>query len=272
MNSRTPAAVALATAALLLTGAAAVTAQDAPPSVTVKIEPTAMRLAGHDGLAGGPTRFVVRATGKRQRGFELMQLNEGVTPEEVAERIRTMRDASKVERELGRFVAGSIVSPGTKYATTVDLESGQYALIDITRTPRLRTSFTVGDARNTAQMPDASASIVAEDYRFRLPATLPSRGPYRVENRGDRIHHVLALRLRRHASSKRVVRQMLKGKQPKGVVGSGSAVTELVSGGTTNVVEGRFRKGRILLVCFLRDTPKSRPHAALGMYKAVRVR
>jgi hypothetical protein len=271
MNVRTHAAVACVMVALLLVGAAAVTAQDAPPTVAVNVSPTAMQVTGADALAAGPTRFLFTVSGKGERGFSLVQLKPGMTPEQADQVARKIKAANRAEQQLGRFLGGSVVPSGQEYATTVELQPGSYALIDSTNTPRVRASFVVGETASAARMPDTTSSIVTDDYRFRTPATLSSTGPYRVENRGTRLHHVFAIPMRRNAKTRRVVARLLKGKRSKALIGPPAVVADLVSGGTVNAVEGSLRKGKVLLVCFVQDTPKKPPHAALGMYKAVTV-
>ena len=51
-----------------------------------------------------------------------------------------------------------------------------------------------------------------------------------------------------------------------------AALTEIVSPKTTNDVAGRLKPGKHLLVCFLQDSPRKPPHAALGMARVVTVR
>ena len=272
MTMRTPAAVASVTAALALAGAVGVVAQEPAPDVLVKVTPKAITVTGAEALKSGPTRLVLSSSGRAQRGVILVKLKEGVTREEAAERAAGLRSPAQGERRLGRFEASALLARGQGYATTVELGEGEYVLLDITKRPVVRAGFTVGAEPGTAAMPTTTASLIARDYRFRIPKSLPRNGPFLVENRGRKMHHFLAFPIRRGIRAKRVVRSLMRDDEPKGLVGAPSAVAEIVSGGTANAVEGRFRKGRILFACFLQDGPRKPPHAALGMYKAVNVR
>ena len=265
-----PAVVASATTALALLGAAAI-AQEPAPDVTVKVTPTAITLTGADALRPGATRFVMSSEGKKPRGVLIARLKEGVTRAEAEEAAPSIKNPAQAERRLGRFVSSAILLQGQGYATTTDLAAGEYVLVDITRTPAVRAGFTVGGEPTTATMPATTASIIATDYRFRLPDGLPRNGPFLVENRGDKLHHVLAYPVKRGVRAKRIVRSLMRGRS-RYLTGAPSAVTEIISGDTANAVEGRFRKGRILFACFLQDGPRKPPHAALGMYKAVTVK
>ena len=271
MSMRTPAAVASATAAMVLAGAVAVVAQEPAPDVLVKVTPKAITVTGAEALKAGPTRLVMSSSGKAQRGVVLVKLKDGVSRGEAAERARRIETSQQGERRIGRFLASALLGNGTEYATTVVLSEGEYVLVDITKTPTVRAGFTVGAEPSTAMMPTTTATIVARDYRFRLPRTLPRDGPFLVENRGRKMHHVIALPVRRGVSAKRIARSVLRGRS-RYLTGAPSAVTETVSGGTANAVEGRFREGRVLFMCFVQDGPRKPSHAALGMYKAVNVR
>lgn len=271
MKMRTPAAVASATAALVLAGAVAVVAQEPAPDVFVKVTPTAMTVTGAEALRSGPTRLVMSSSGRASRGVVLVKLKEGLTREQAEARARGIATPQQGERRIGRFLASAVLLRGQEYATTVELTEGEYVLVDITKTPAVRAGFAVGAEPSAATMPTTAASIVARDYSFSLPDGLPRNGPFLVENRGKEMHHVLAYPVRRGVAAKRIVRGLMRGRT-RHLTGAPSAVTEVVSGGTENAVEGRFRQGRILLVCFIRDGPRKPPHAALGMYKAVTVK
>ena len=271
MKMRTPAIVTSLTAALVLAGAVAVVAQEPVPDVVVKVTPTSITVTGADALKAGATRLVMSSSGRAQRGVILIRLKDGLTREQAAEAAAGITTPQQGERRVGRFLASAMLSRGQQYATTVELTEGEYVLVDITKKPKVRAGFVVGAEPSTAVMPTTTASIIARDYRFSVPRTLPRNGPFLVENRGDEMHHVLAYPIRRGIRARRVVRSLLRDDEPKGIVGAPSAVTEVVSGGTANAVEGRFREGRILFVCFISDGPRKPTHAALGMYKAVNV-
>lgn len=270
MKLRTPAVMASAMAALALTGPVA-GAQEPVPDVTVKVTPRAATVSGAEALRAGPTRFVLSSTGKAERGVIIVRLRDGLTRRRATKLAPRIQSPAQGEHRLGRFVSSALLARGQQYATTTDLAPGEYAVLDITKRPVIRNGFTVADEPSAALMPATSASIIASDYRFSLPDGLPQAGPFLIENRGNELHHVLAFPIKRKVRPRRVVRSLLRDR-PRGLRGAPSAVTELISGGTANAVEGQFRKGRILLVCFLRDGRGEPTHAELGMFKAVRVR
>ena len=262
--------------ALALTGAgaAAVTAQEAPPTVDVTITPRAMTVKGAEALKGGPTRLAFTATGRGEAGFVVMELKPGVTRQQITAAAPRIKDPAAAERRYGRFVASTFLAVARRYATTITLKPGaEYVILDISKRPAVRAGFTVGPETSTAAAPAPAATIGLEDYAVDAPATLPRTGTIRVENRGKVLHHLLAFPLRKDTDTKKLMRQIKAGKEPRGVfAGPPSAPVEIVSTGTVNDVEVSSRPGKTLLVCFLQDTRKAPPHAALGMAKVVTVK
>jgi hypothetical protein len=252
-------------------GAGAVLAQGPPPTVEVTVRATSMTVTGAEALNAGPARLEFTVPGGAERGFSLFELKPGVTREEAERAAPNIEEPSDAE-ELGRFVAGSIVDGGQTYTTTVTLSAGEYVLIDLTRRPAVRTGFTVGTAPNTAVIPEPDASISLEDYSFGGDATLPRRGTLRIENTGRRLHHALAFRLRRGVNGRKVARQLRNGKDPeRAFAGQASALVEIVSPNTANDVELSATAGRYVLVCFVQNSSRGKPHAQLGMVRRVRV-
>jgi hypothetical protein len=264
------AAAAVAVGALGGGAAVVAWAQDAPPTVEVTVSKGKITVAGADALKTGPTRFHFTAKGG-EKGVVLMRLEEGVTQEEAAAAAKRIRNPNAAEK-YGTFVASGFFQK--EYAATVNLEDADYAFIDVSKDPVWRGGFRAGPEAGTAVAPTPSATVELRDYRFGGDKVLPAGDdPIRVENVGDVMHHAIAIPLTRRANGKRIVRQIKRGQEPrKGIAGPPGALVEAVSGGTSSDVEAGLRKGRYVLACFLQDTAKSKPHAALGMVRLVRAR
>ena len=264
--------LAAALVAALGTAASVVFAQEpqAPPLVRVTVNASDMEVVGEESLGVGPTRFEVTVPGRQERAFSLFELKAGVTREEAERRAPQIQEPADAEA-LGRFVAGSVIDGGQTYTTTLSLRDGTYVLIDLTRRPAVRDGFTVGTTPNMANVTEPDATVTMRDYAFAGDTTLPRNGTLRIENDGRRLHHALAFRLRSGVNGRRVVRQLRRGREPRRVfAGQASALVELVSGGTVNDVETSARAGRYVLVCFIQNTRRSKPHAELGMVRQVR--
>ena len=243
-----------------------------PPTIQITINASSMDVVGEESLGVGPTRLVAKVPGEKERAFLLFELKSGVTREEAQRALPQIREPADAER-LGRFVAGSIINGGDTYTSTLSLRDGTYVLIDFTRRPVIRDDFTVGTTPNQADAPTPDAEITLEDYAFGGDTTLPRNGIVRVENTGRRIHHALAFRLRRGVDGRRVVRQIRRGREPRRAFsGQAYALVELVSRTTTNDVETSMAGGRYVLVCFVSNSRRGKPHAQLGMVRQVRFR
>ena len=260
--------------ALALAGSVAVVSAQGPPlTVEVTVGRTSMSVTGAEGLPAGPTRLRFSiAEGAGERSFALFELKAGVTVEEVDDAAPQIREPAAAHR-YGRFVASGSEAGGELYTTTVSLRDGQYVLIDFTGRADVRGNFRVGTEPSTARTPTPDARIRMGDYWFRGSDTLPRRGVIRIENDGDRIHHALLFKLRSGVSGRRVVRMLKRGQEPRRVFDGGASVlTEIVSPLAVNDVDTTLRRGRHVLVCFVSNSERGKPHAELGMARTVRVR
>lgn len=258
--------------ALVGAGTAAVAAQEPTPQVDVAVASKTVTVTGADALGTGPTRFTFRASGKGERGFVLFRLRAGVTREQAASAVPNIKSPSGAKR-YGTFVASGFIEGAETYTTTIALEAAEYVVVDFSNRPVVRTGFRVGPEASTAVAPVPVASVGMDDYGFDAPATLPSRGVLRVTNDGKVVHHALAFPLRRGVNSAKLLASLRRGQEPKrtDIAGAPKALVEIVSPGTQNDVEVKLKPGRTLLVCFLSNTPKGRPHSVLGMAKVVTV-
>ncbi|CAA9502425.1 MAG: hypothetical protein AVDCRST_MAG17-1459 [uncultured Solirubrobacterales bacterium] len=260
--------------ALTAAGAAGVVAQETPPTVDIDVTPKKMVVSGADALKGGPTRLAFDFAGRGEVGFVVMELRPGVTRDQVVKAAPRIKDPAAAEKRYGRFVASTFLGNARKYATTITLKPAtEYVIIDITRRGAVRGGFTTGQEAGTAVAPAPSVTVGLEDYGFDVPSTVPRTGTMRVENRGRVLHHMLSFPLRKGVNDKKLLRDLKAGKEPPRTAFAGppSAPVEVVSPGTVNDVETLRRRGKVLFVCFLQDSPKKPPHAALGMAKVVTV-
>ncbi len=250
------------------------------PAVVVTLGPgNAVSIAGAEALGGGPTRFELRARGRRPSPFNLVALRSGQTIATLRQAVLGSRSPTGVKR-VATFEAGGTVTRAAPYATTVDLKPGvTYVAVTGGDPRRFRyTQISVGGTPSGAVRPTPVATVGMYDYAFGMPNTLPRRGTVRFENRGDRLHFALAFPLRRGASRVAAVRALLRNdeRRARRLIDERGA-TELVnyvSGGAVNDVEVKFpRAGNYVMVCFVEDGERGNPeHNTLGMVTPFRVR
>lgn len=263
----------LATAGAATGIVAAAGAQEPQQNASVTMAASSAQIIGADALKQGYTKLVFRASGKGERGFAVFKLAPGVSREQVeseAPKIDNPNDAKK----LGKFVASGFIAGKKTYTTSILLDAtSEYALLDFTKKAAIRGWFATSGESSNAPVPPADARVTLRDYSFGGASTLPRNGTIQVLNTGKVLHHTLVFPLRKGVDTKKLVRDIKAGKEPRSAfAGPPSALTELVSPQTTNDVEERLTPGKNLLVCFIQDGPKKPPHAALGMVKVVTVR
>jgi hypothetical protein len=263
----------LATAGAASGIVAAAAAQEPPQAVGITLSASSAQITGAEALKQGYTKLTFKASGKGERGFAVFKLRPGVTRQQAeteAPKIDNPADAAK----LGTFVASGFIEGRKTYTTSILLDrTSEYALLDFTKKPGIRGWFATNDQSSNAPVPAPDARVTLRDYSFGGATTLPRDGTVQVLNTGKVLHHTLIFPLRKGVDTKKLVRDIKAGKEPgSAFAGPPSALTEIVSPKTTNDVEERLTPGKNLLVCFLQDTPKKPPHAALGMVKVVTVR
>ena len=263
---------ALGAGATGIVGAA--NAQDATPTVTITASSKRATIAGADALKAGPTRLVINATRAGERGMIVFKVRDGVTREQLSRAVPRIEDPYDAER-YGGYVASAFVAKGGSYTTTVNLPAAEYAVIDFSsRRAALRGFFTVGAEAGTAVAPAPDVTVRMSDFRFSGPSTLPRNGVIQVTNDGKKLHHMLAFPLRKGINNRRFLRDVRRGADSveRAFAGEPTSIVEIVSPETENRVQTQLRPGKTLLVCFVQDAPRQKPHSARGMAKIVTVR
>ena len=269
--------IAGATALALAGSGASLVSAQAPtvPRLGFDITPQAIAFEGAAPQVGtGFYKLSLENKGRGQSVVALVKLKPGVTPQQFSAAVPKLKDPSKIG-DLGSIVASSFAMGPADYVTTIRLENADYAFVDVTKKPVARLSFRAGPgAGGAAAAPAPTATVTLKDYRFVMPSTLkPGKQVLRTRNSGRQLHHALMMPLKKNADAVKVIRELRAGKEPRSAIGGPpSALVEVVSPGTTNDVEVNLRKGRYLFVCFLQNTPRSKPHSMLGMEKIVTVK
>jgi hypothetical protein len=253
---------------------AAAGAQETQPTVGLAVAAKHITITGADALAAGPTTIRLTGVGKGDHGAAVFKLKPGVTHEQLERAARSSAQPSTAEK-LGKFVASGFVGAGQSYTTSILLDRDtEYAVIRFgEKSSSVDGWFRTSDTSSNARLLDPDVRVTLRDYSFGGASTLPRDGVVQVLNAGHHQHHALILPLKKGVSTKRVLRDIKAGKEPRyAIAGAPRALTEIVSPATTNDVTQKLTPGKSLLVCFLQDSAKSPPHAALGMAKVVTVK
>lgn len=257
--------------------AAHAAASPVPPVVRIS-SPAAGQIAvtGADALTAGVTELRF-ATKRSDATLALFELAPGVTPDQLAEALKTARGPRDV-RDLAALRYAPEIARGQDATAFVDLRAGTYVAADVSgaNAPPVTHPFTVA-ARAAgsplARSPRATAKLGLRDFRFVAPARIAARGVLRYANTGRTFHYADAIRLRRGASVARALQALRAGRaQVPGSTGF-SPLLGLVGPRQTGEVPYRLAPGTYVLVCFFADADSGgRPHTRLGMERAVTVR
>lgn len=253
---------------------AVMAAGDPAPTLTVDVTAGGITFEGTPQINTLLNRIVLDFKGQGERAVALVQLKPGVTIDQFGKDVATINDPSEIER-YGRIQASTFVTGPSRYVTTTQLVDADYVFVDFTKQPAARLGFHAGPGANgSAAVPVEDIDVRLHDYRVSAPSTWKAgKRVVRVLNQGSHQHHALLMPLRKGVDAKNVARQVRAGKEPRNALaGPPSALVEVVSPKAQNYVETNLAKGKYLLVCFVQNSPKSKPHAMLGMEKVVTVR
>jgi hypothetical protein len=257
---------------LCLGGAALVSAQGTPPTVTVTAGGTTLTVTPAGPLDAGPTRVeFVRTSG--EPSLSIAALRPGITVEAFTAAIRRSDEEAL---EMVYLDAGADLNADqTRSVSTVSLRPGlTYVALNTEGRSRAGyevTPFTVGTTANGATSPRADASVRIVDLRFTGDRTLPRNGTIRFRNQGWAPHFAIAAPLRRGATSAAIGSALRGGSERAlGRLLDFQNIRQpqaLITRGADSVNEVRFaRAGRYALICFFEN------HAQQGMYRVVNVR
>jgi hypothetical protein len=273
-------------AMVLTAGLATVGAGQEPArTVAISLERRSVTVTGADNLPAGPARVELRSRLRTDTEVLLIALRPGKTVDDLRRAIAQSRRGPGPLKAVATIEASGAPRRGATYVTTVDLHAGiTYVAGTVLDEPvgarpkALLQAFTVGTTPTTAVRPVPSATVGMYDYAYGMPGALPRSGVIRFENRGERVHMVVAYPLRRGTSRAKAVHALLRNKQRRffgRLINQRRGIEPLgpVSSGTVNDVEVDFgRGGNWIFICFIGDGERNDPsHFTLGMAKAFRV-
>lgn len=237
------------------------------------------RLSVPKSVPAGLVTVEVTNTGKAFHEAQLVRLDPGHTPEE----------ALKVIRAEGAPSPGWIhpaggtgpAPPGGSISATQRLGPGNYIVYDApfeNEGQGLKfgvAAFKVEGEPGGGALPEATATIEAYEYGFRVSGLTAGKNTIEFSNTGREPHHVVAAPYRSGATLADVRKAFSRepgGAEPpldfENIVN-----TARIDGGATQITELNLDKpGTYALLCFVSDRKGGPPHVAQGMIAETTVR
>lgn len=164
-----------------------------------------------------------------------------------------------------------ILEPGTYYAFDVGEGEGDEvpSFAEQGATATFEVTGDVGDAK----LPDADATVAAEEYGFTTEGLVAGVNRVRFDNTGEERHHILAIPYEEGATLEDV-KAFATSAPPDGpppVDFSRALVTAVLEGGDSQIVELNLASGTYAFICFISDRAGGPPHAAMDMIDEVEI-
>lgn len=240
-----------------------------------------------DGIHAGPATFRFVNRGKVRHELSIALLRPGVTVQQLmAARQAKARAGQLIEASVGVLVADGGTRDAAELSTTL-LAGRDYVLICERKDSVGAAEHSALGMYNAIHLPsDADAptaslpadTIVATDYAFQLPASLPpGHHAFAFANRGTKRHELKLFLLPRGQTLETFMQEHAAWRATRALGGatSSSALAVLVGGaGVTprGIIELELEPGReYAFTCDFADSVDAPPHTALGMFGSIRV-
>jgi len=268
-------------AATCLTLATASTAEAAGHAPTTRVWITKHRnIKMPDVIRPGLHRFVVRSA--KGSGFQIVEARPGYTKREAARDIRRGVERGKVrpfksfERNI-ELRGGVSSAPGDRGVMFARLQPGTYWAVDVDGPALARKieTFRVAGHGVHGRLPGAKIIVATGVHEWAAkPLVIPNAGRLRFYNPSAQSHFIDMAKLKQGKTVADFEEWMANGFEgPSPVRFNVSTGTGVLDSGRAMSFRYRLPPGNYLLVCFWPDPEMDMmPHAAMGMYREIRLR
>ena len=220
-------------------------------------------------VEGSPQPGVAEVTltneGQGEVAAQLVRIEGNHSPAEVKKVYSGAGEGKPIPDWLRAEGGVGTVGPGESATVTQELEEGTYyAANDESDTPSFDT-FEVSGETSDAELPEADATVTAEDYSFESEGLTAGKVTLAFENAGVEPHHVLALPLQKGKTIDDFKAFVRTEKGPPPVDFRRGVTSTVIDGDKTLVQDVTLQKGEYVMVCFISDRAGGKPHALKGM-------
>ena len=237
-------------------------------------------------VAAGTVLLTLNNTSPFPVGFSLIQLPEGVTPEDLlppaaAEGASPAAAAEPSAEEAfppvlydSIWAGGVFAPPGIPGQAVVTLTPGQWVVIGPPDVPLAPAMLTVaGEAGEAPAAPEGAVQVELDNFQIRLPETVPA-GPqvWSVTSIGDQPHEIFVTKTpeRLTVEEAQTLIQLPPDVTPDPSLPNLEEFEDVaflppISKDQTTMVEMSLESGHYVAVCFIPEKESGQPHAFEGM-------
>jgi hypothetical protein len=218
-------------------------------------------------FGGGWVRIVLNNAGAEDHQAALGRLNDGVTLQ-----------VGELEALALISLAGgpNAIVPGDTADVVNELDAGDYVLLCFVSgddgiphvAKGMISPLTITEpATEQPEPPDAYASVIASDFQFDAPDTLPAgEAVIEVQNDGPQPHEMTLVKLDAGVTFEDLQALLASEEEPAGPPPFSSAGgLGPIAAGTSGYTTLDLEAGTYALLCFVPDPDSGAPHFALGM-------
>jgi hypothetical protein len=250
----------------------------------IKIEMNEWSFDLSDPVRGGLVKLTSQNKGKEPHQAQLVRWNDGVTQQQIEGALRAPDFGPMFN--LVTFMGGpNTIPPGARQVVYNNLSPGNYTLLCFLEADDGMPHFAKGQMKNFTVAPgdsgDASSpkvdggSVVMADFNFLGDVTsLPAKKTtIEVKNGGPQPHELTVIKLNNGITVDQIKAILNSDTPPGGPVPIDDAGgVGAMQANQTAYVEMDLKSGSYAFVCFVPDPATGKPHAALGMIKAIEVK
>jgi len=235
-----------------------------------------------DTVRPGLVKFTAKNSGKESHQVQIVKWNDGVTQAQFDAALKNP-DPSSIFKVVTFMGGPNSIPPGGSQVSYDNLTPGNYALLCFLEgddgTPHFAKGmvkpFTVAAGDSGGTPPKAEGTVTLADFNFLGDGTsLPAKKTVlEVKNGGPQPHELTTIRLNNGVTVDQLKALLNSDTPPAGPppIDDAGGLGALQAN-QTGYVEFDLKAGSYAFVCFVPDAATGKPHAALGMIKAITVK
>jgi len=264
------------------TGAATAVSGGSSGTREITVEEKDFAFEMSDTVKPGLVKISAKNTGKESHQVQIVKWNDGVTQAQFDAALKTP-DPSAIFKVV-TFVGGAnSIKPGASQVAYDNLTPGNYALLCFIEgddgvphfAKGMVKAFQVAQGDTGGSAPKADASVTTADFNFlgdvsSLPA---KKTTLEVKNGGPQPHELTVIKLNNGITVDQIKQLLNSDTPPPGPppIDDAGGLGALQAN-QTGYVDLDLKAGQYAFVCFVPDAATGKPHAALGMIKAIEVK